>query len=248
MVIRTVSTCLLLFAVTHVAAADDQANAREILDKAIKVHGGEAALRKYVGMTFKAKCNIVAGDMKIPTTFEGALSGDYKLRMVTLDERGRTESIDVVNGKQGWTKAGDEETKELTTEQLETQREAIFMDWSSLLVSLKAKDVRLAVGEEITVADKKAVCIVASRDKHPDLKVYFSKDTHLFVKTQRKYKNEEGKEVDEVCIYSDYHDLADIMQPMKSVTFEDGTKIMETELTELKFSEKPLDDKLFAKP
>ncbi len=243
---RVLSICVALVSIVGVANADEHADALKIVDQAIKVHGGEAALSKIVSMKFKLKSTSFVGDDKVGALSETAISGNDKMRVATFDENGKTESVEVINGQRGWAKAG--QTEDLTEKQIEYWRESIVLNWTTLLVPLKSKEYRLKLADEITLNDRKLVGVTIDRENKPAIKVYFDKETHLFVKTQRKYKNEEDKEIDEESFYSEYKDLPQIMQPMKCVTMENGVKVSEATVTEVTFFEKPLDDKLFEKP
>src|SRR5437899_2890259 len=91
-----------------VARADDQAAARAIVDEALKAHGGEAALSKFTGADLKVKGTAYEGDLKTPVAFEWFLEGNDKMRTVTFDEQGKIDAIEVVHGREGWSKHGED--------------------------------------------------------------------------------------------------------------------------------------------
>jgi hypothetical protein len=51
-----------------------------------------------------------------------------------------------------------------------------------------------------------------------------------------------------VSASSDYRTVQDMQQPYKVQTRWDGVKVSDLEVQEIKLYEKPLDEKLFAKP
>ena len=231
-----------------VACADDAADARKILDQAIEAHGGEAALGKFVAMYYKVKGTAFDGDTKTPISFEWFVQGDDKETAISYDENDKVTDVEVVNGKEGWTKDASRVTEPMSKEQIEFQQEMIYLNWATMFVPLKAKGFRLSLIGETEVAGRKAVGILISHDKHSPLKMYFDKETHLLAKYQRKFKDDAGKEVNEECVFSDYRTAQDTKQPFKGETSWDGVKANEFRIVEMKLYDKPLDEKLFAKP
>src|SRR5947209_8499350 len=122
---RTSSTGMLLAMMLFAGAAraDDQADARAIVDEALKAHGGEAALSKFTGADLKVKGTAFEGDMKTPVAFEWFLEGKDKMRTVTFDEQGKIDEIEVVNGKEGWSKHGENAAEALAEDSLKESLE-----------------------------------------------------------------------------------------------------------------------------
>ena len=233
----------------NAARADDAADARAILDEAIKAHGGEAALGKFVAMYYKVKGTEFDGDMKTPLSFEWFFQGDDKETTISYDENDKVTDVEVVNGKEGWTKDASRVTEPMAKEQVEFQQELIYLNWATMFVPLKAKGFRLSLAGETDVAGRKAVGILVSHDKHSPVTLYFDKETHLLAKYGRKFKEpDSGKEINEECVFSDYHAAQDTKQPFKAETFWDGVKANESRIVEMKLYDKPLDEKLFSKP
>jgi hypothetical protein len=243
------TTMVLALAFGGVARADEQAAATAILNEAITAHGGEAALAKFVGMFYKAKGTSGEGDIKVPLSYEWYFQGYDQMRTVSFDENNKIDEIEVVNGKEGWVKDGEQATENMSKELIDSRRELIYVNWVTMFVPLKAEGFRLSPLEETSVAGRKAVGILVSHDKHDAVKLYFDKETHLLVKYQRKYKSVEAdKVVDEECVYSDYRDVQELKQPFKFETWWDGVKVSELSIVDMKLYEKPMDEKLFTKP
>ena len=108
----------------NAARADDAADARAILDEAIKAHGGEAALGKFVAMYYKVKGTEFDGDMKTPLSFEWFFQGDDKETTISYDENDKVTDVEVVNGKEGWTKDASRVTEPMAKEQVEFLQES----------------------------------------------------------------------------------------------------------------------------
>jgi hypothetical protein len=243
------SFIILTFAFINVARADDAADARAILDQAIKAHGGEATLGKFVATYFKVKGTEYDGDTKTPISFEWFVQGNDKETAISYDENDKVTEVEVVNGKEGWTKDASRVTESMSKEQVDFQQEMIYLNWATMFVPLKAAGFRLSTLGETDIAGRKAVGILISHDKHGPLKMYFDKETHLLAKYHRKFKDPDaGKEFDEDCVFSDYRAVQDTKQPFKFETTRDGVKVNDGRIVEMKLYDKPLDEKLFAKP
>jgi hypothetical protein len=98
---------------SSIADADDAAEARATLERAIRAAGGEAALSKIKAVRYQGKGFSFTLEKKIPGTFEWTFQGLDKSRQVsTLDAVGKKSTeVEVVNGNTGWTKSDDQPTR-----------------------------------------------------------------------------------------------------------------------------------------
>jgi hypothetical protein len=244
-----IGAMFVMFLLARSARADDQADARGIIDEAMKAQGGEAALSKFTGAYFKVKGTEFDGDMKTPVAFEWFFDGRDKMRTVIHDENGKTDEIEVVNGKEGWSKHSENATEPLTEDRLKENLEMCYLNWATNLFPLKSADFRLSVVGESDVAGRKAVGILVKHDKHDPLTLYFDKQNHLLVKYQRRLKSAEAPQVvNEETLFSDYKDVQETKQAFKVEVFWDDHRVSDLAITELKLFEKPMDEKLFEKP
>jgi hypothetical protein len=118
-----------------------------------------------------------------------------------------------------------------------------------MLFPLQAKEFHLSVLDGTDVEGRNAVGILVKHEKHEPLKLYFDKESHLFVKLQHNYKNlDDGKVYDEECIASDYRNVQETKQPFKFKFLWNKETVFDFVVTEFKLYDKPLDEKLFAKP
>ncbi|HEX4000457.1 MAG TPA: hypothetical protein VHX65_18035 [Pirellulales bacterium] len=235
---------------TAEASSDASSDPAAILDTAIKAQGGEEKLAKVVGLYFKMKGTSYDGDAKAPFAYEMYIAPD-KIRTVSLDEDGQVSDIEVVNGKQGWDKDDEDEASGLSAQSIAAEHDVIYENFATMLVPLKAKVYRLTSIPDTEVAGHTAVGILVRRDKHPDLKMYFDKDTHLLAKLQCKIKDADedtATEHDQEIIYSDYREVQGTKQPFKFEQLWDGTKVADCVILAQKLFEKQLDAKLFQKP
>jgi hypothetical protein len=187
--------------------------------------------------------------MKMPLSFEWFFQGNDKETTISYDENGKVTDVEVVNGKEGWTKDTSRMTETMSAELIDFNQEMIYLNWATMLVPVRAEGFRLSLADDTEVGGHKAVGILVSHDKHSPLKMYFDKETHLLVKYQRKFKGiDTGKDVIEECAYSSFHTVQDTKQPFKIEQSWDGVKIADIQIVEMKLYDKPLDEKLFTKP
>ena len=117
------------------------------------------------------------------------------------------------------------------------------------LVVLKGREFKLSPLDEISVEGRPAVGILVCHEKHEAVKLYFDKESHLEVMTKRRTMNPDlGREVLEESVLSDYRTVQGTKRAFKSTGYRDSAMPMNYQTTFLEYSEKPLDDKLFAKP
>lgn len=228
--------------------ADDAADARAIVDKAIQAMGGESQLAKYKAYTAKIKGDLYTQGMKIAFTGELAAQGaDQEKTTLEFDIDGqRFPLVQVLNRDRGWVKLGDD-TIDMDKDTLAEALEEAHAGWVASLVPLKDKAFSLAMTGESQVADRPALGIRVSHAGKRDVNLFFDKATHLLVKTESRVKDEEsGQEVTEETFLSGY-DGKDIQSALKLTVKRDGKLYVEAELSAVKLEEK-LDDSVFARP
>jgi hypothetical protein len=243
--------CVLGFA--NRASADDDANA--ILEKAVKAHGGKEKL---------AKLKDAAVQMKAKGTSSEA--GGIKLEMETFAQGGKFKQVigaEVDNKKVATTVGFDGKTlwfevggKVLTAKDVgldekklnKAVEDQLYQERVASLAFVGDKGYELAPLGEMKVDGKPAVGIRVTSKGHPDVNLYFDKDKGLLVKMEGRSVNFlNGQEATEEKVMSDYKEIEGIQRPTKIVGYQDGKKVLDVEITELKTVDK-LDDSVFAKP
>lgn len=236
-------------AVAAPGRAADDADARKIIEKAVKAHGGQAALEKYAGTTTKFKGTFHGQGDGMPMTGTVTTEGADKQRIeIEVEAGGQTIPILIVlAGDKGWTKVV-KELKELDKDEVAEAKEQAHAGWVSTLAPLKGKQFTFASVGEIKVGDKPAVGVKVSSKGHRDVDLYFDKETGLLVKTEARVKDDmTGQEVTEESFPTDYKDVQGTKQSMKFTVKRNGKPFMEGEVTAVELFEK-LDAGTFAKP
>jgi hypothetical protein len=230
--------------------ADDAADAKALVEKAIKATGQKPE-DKPKAMTWNDKGTFTADNLKMNYAGDFAFQGPDQYRFaVTGDFDGmKITFVAVVSGGKAWESAMGM-TQEVTAEKLEYMRDQVHsLSVTSLLPLLTDKAYTLATAGEKDVNGKKAALVKVTRDKKPPVTLYFDKTSGLLVKTDTKVKDEfQGwKEVPEEVYFDDYKDVGGQKYFGKMKIVRDGKTMIETSVSEQKLAEK-LDPKLFEKP
>src|ERR1700687_2585992 len=148
----------LVFVAPALARADDEADLKALIDKAIKAHGGadKVAKNKATTMKFKGKIYAVAcgldytGDLS--TQAPGQIRTDIKFSAGGMD----FTVINVVNGDKGWVSINGK-VEDLPKEAIEEGKEQLYADSVGRIYTLKDKEFKLSPLGESKVGDKEAV-------------------------------------------------------------------------------------------
>jgi hypothetical protein len=228
--------------------ADDQADAKAIIDKALKAMGGADKVAKFKAGSWKAKATGEEGGNKITLTTEATWQGLDKIRVdADAEFNGMTKkALFVINGDKGWMKH-DEMVRDAPEGELPVIKEAFYaLRMPHLLPGLKDKAFTLSPLGETKVNDKPAVGITVAHKDHKDVSVHFDKETGLPVKSEVRVTNPGGKEFAIEYVYSDFKETDGVKHPMKITIKADREEVV-VEVNEIKAKDK-VEESEFAKP
>lgn len=225
-------------------------SAADVVNAAIKAHGGKELLDKYLAATVK-----MAGDMSIlgmTAKFDAEITylipDKYKTQ-IAMSVAGQKFNVgQVMNGAKlrmtlnGQEQALDNETKDSIRNDMSEQ------ELGRLTPLLDEKKYKIKLGDDGEVDGKKASVIVVTNPRQNDKesKLFFNKTTNMLMKLERKTKEPgTGNEVKEEIFYQDYKKVQDIQVMHKIVIHHDGKPHATMTVSDIKFSEK-IDEKEFA--
>jgi hypothetical protein len=238
-----------LLAVAVPARADDAADARALVEKAVKAHGGQEKLEKLPAVTLTMKGKVHVMEQVFPFSGEIITVGEDKLKLDIEIEAGgmKLRIVNVLAGHKGWNKMGDK-TDELDKDKLAEIHAQAYSGWVSTLAPLKDKRFTLATIGEMKIDNKPALGVKVTSKGRRDVDLYFDKETGMLVKTETRVKDDaSGQEVTEENFPSGYKEVQGIKHAMKFIVKRDGKLFLEGEATECHLAEK-LDASVFAKP
>ncbi len=223
--------------------ADDQADARAIVAKAIKACGGEEKLAKFNAERFKETGTYYGMGDGLPYTGNYAVQWPSQFRMEIVG----VFTI-VLNGDKGWMQTGGE-TREMTAEEIKIQQNEHHAGWITTLLPLKDKKFKLATVGESKVNDKPVIGVRVSAEGRPEVNLFFDKENSWLVKAEHRAISQEqaGKEVNQEIFFSEYKEIAGAKRATKFLVKRDGEKFVEAEMHDVEPSGK-LDDSVFGKP
>jgi hypothetical protein len=245
-----ISILACLFFLTTNQTSIAQSEARAVLDRAIKAHGGEEALVRLKAAHCRSKGSIQLGD-SIPFTQEVyyQLPGSIK-EIQEIEHKGQKMTVVLgMKGDDGWITVNGKPQMNIDPKDLQLElKETANLLRVSRLVPLKEKTFELTVLGRSMVGDQEAVGIRASAKGYRDVNLFFGKDSGLLLKLERKTKDLlKMQDVSEERVMSDYRQVDGLQSPRKMVVYRDGAKFMEAEVTEIRFLEK-LEDSIFERP
>jgi len=229
--------------------ADDAADARALVEKAITAQGGREKLAKMTAHTLKFKGTFHGMGQAIPMTGEIASSGNDKIKVDAEVEAGgmKFHVVNVLAGDKGWNKIGDA-VMELDKDQVAEAKEQAHAGWVALLTPLTGKEFTLSTIGEMEIDKRPALGVKVASKGRRDVDLYFDKESGLLVKFEHRVKDEgSGQEVTEENFASEYKEVQGTKQAMKFVVKRDGKLFVEGEATDYQLAEK-LEDSVFAKP
>ena len=235
--------CLLAPAAAPVWAAD--ADAKAVVEKAIKAAGGADELAKYPAVRLSGKGTFYGMGQPVEFTSTSYVQHPDRSRFEVSGDQ--FKFVQVFNGDKGWVKINDD-TEEMDKDQLAEARETLHVGAVQHLAGLTGGDYTLSALGESKIGDKTAVGVRVERKGRRDVNLYFDKDSGLLLKLETRVKDlMAGKERTEERLFSDFKKMDGVQVPRKVLINRDGEKYVEIEVTDFKRMEK-LDPGLFDKP
>jgi len=248
---RIVTLAATLALMTGNVVADEQADMKALIEKAIKATGGEEKITKFKAETFKGKGKFYGNGEGADYTGEWAVQIPDKVRVQIETDAGgmKFTFIRVVNGDKIWMKFGDQTQEIDDKDQIAEAKEESYARWVGTLMPLKGKGFQLASLGEIKVDGKPAVGVRVSHKGHRDINLFFDKAKGLLVKSENIVKDPMAgdKEMTQETLLSHFKEINGKMVPTKVVINRDGKKYVDSEMTDLELKES-LDDSVFGKP
>ncbi len=247
---RVVLTLAALTIALGGAARAEDVDAKKVIEKAIKAHGGAETLAK-----FKDKSTILKGKMNInvmgglDATMEMFAGGKKFKQVLRFSVMGMDFTQEVgFDGKEMWIALNGKVIMTITGKDLDAIKESIHAEEMAGLALLGDKGLEFSTIGESKLGDQELIGIRVSKKDHKDVSLFFDKKTGLLAKMENRNLDFQTKEeVNEERIVHDYKDIDGLKRPTRVVMNRDGKKFIEMEITEQKFVDR-LDDGTFDKP
>lgn len=233
---------------TGALGADDQADAKAVVERAVKAMGGADKVARFATAAFKCQIAHEQDGQQLLIAGAGAWQGLDRIRFdAEFTQGGESRKLVVIiNGDMGWEKKG-EAVRDTQEELLRTLKSAFYtLQMPYLLPGLKDQAFTLTLQGEQKVENKEAVGLGVRHKDHQDVTVLFDKETGLPVKSESRLTDPNGKEITVEYLYSDFREAHGVKQPMKITVKGDGNEFVVT-LSALESKDK-VDASEFARP
>jgi hypothetical protein len=248
---RTTLMALGLVLCLQVPLQAQEAEARAIIDKAMKAQGDEKAAKKMAVATLKAKGVFHIMDMALDMTLKAWVHEPDKEKVViSLTAPGvKLDIIEVINGDKGWVSL-DGNVAELEEADLKEAKEMRHVERVINLYGIKAdKDMKVQQLGESKEGDKTLFGVKVSKKGNRDVSLYFDKASFLLAKAAYRAQDPVTKEeVNEEKFFDNYKEFVPgYKYGSKIIVKHDGQLFMDMDLTEITPVEKH-DAGIFAMP
>ncbi len=232
--------------------ADDAADARAVIDKAIKAHGLKPGDEK-LAVQWKERGTVPQADkseLRVAATWTFRPPDRFRYHLVLTSDKQEHELVYVVNGEKVQTLTGANDY-ELEDDQKANGLAMIHREWITTLTPLAGTDFTLGTAKGKDVAGKPAVGVRVSSGKRTIATLYFDKASGLLVKREALVREllapPNAKEVLEEAFYSGYKEVDGRQVYTKRRWLTGGGDEYEATLSDHTFL-KRVDAKLFEKP
>jgi hypothetical protein len=236
----------LVLAANRPARADE---ARTIIEKAVKAHGGEEFLSKHKAGQLKGKGKLeLLGGVEFTQEASFMLPDRIK-EVVEMEVNGqKVRVVTAFIGDKGFIQANGMDVPLNDDIKTALKEVGYVMKVGRLAPLLKEKGFELSLLGEVKVENKPTVGVLVTCKGHKDVSLFFDKETSLLAKVEaRRVDPMSGQEVTEERIITEYQKQNGVPVPKKVLINRDGKKFMEMEVVEVKYLDK-LDDSEFTKP
>ncbi len=223
-------------------------DATAILERGVAAHGGREQLARARADWIKIKGTLLLETQEIPFVGETwvQLPDQFKNVLELTTPRGTTRLVQIVN-KNRVTVTLDGRPHKASPAALTEMRETLHLNNAIRLLPLLTapNTYKLDYTGERTEDGHTLQGIKVTTRGRRELRLYFDKTSGLLTRTEQMLDDGNGKEVRQETVYLDYRELGGYKRPVKMAAYRDGKKVMQAELTEVKYFDK-LEDAIFA--
>jgi hypothetical protein len=226
-------------------AKASEKEAREIVDRAIKMQGGAAALARAAQCKRTDTGTQTLQGRDVPFTSYVARSLPEKVRL-QIELNRKVKTTIVLNGDKAWQSDGGAPAVQLLSQRVRELREEAYLWWLTTLVPLTKPGVTLSTVPDIKVDGEAAAGVKVVFRGHHDVRMYFSKRNGSLVKVECQ-ATEGGVKVDKEYFYSGYREFDGAKLHTKEIVKVNGQKWTAFAISDYSFPEK-IEGGTFNKP
>jgi hypothetical protein len=216
-----------------VGAADDAAEARKVVDRAVEAAGGAKKLAGLTGGVWKTVGMFQGRPSR--ADFRGLLPGKFRIDSTRMADGKKVVHSRIVDGEKGWVVEGSS-VKAMTTEEIARVKQTFYhKQTATTLVPLTDKEVRLSLAGKAVQNGRPATRVKVVRPGQPDLLLTFDAETHLLVRSEMTAKGpRSGKSQKVELEFSGHKEFDGVKMPAHTKTYHDGQLFLESEIVEFR--------------
>lgn len=236
-----------LLSATHVAWAQDDTEG--LIEKAIRAHGGEAALAKLNSVRIKVEgdAEFVPGQPPVPIVVEDVwqMPNCYKTTSHLAFQGQKVSQTLCINGD-GWAQVNGR-VQPFPPEGVKEMKEQLWAENFDRLLPLRDKSLKLTRISDSKVDDRPVAGIQLEAEGHRAVRLYFDKENGLLVRREHEVRGNAGRLVAQAVVFSGFEDKGGVKHWTKITAYRDGKRYITATLRELETNRKT-DATEFAKP
>lgn len=236
---------VLLLAVLGPAASATEAEARLIVEKAIKAHGGEKALAKTAIAKRTDTGTQAVLTREVPLVSQVSRNLPDRIRLQLEVDRKFSTTL-VLNGDKGWQSEGSGPASTLPPGRVRELREEAYVWWLTTLLPLTRPECKLSTVPDIKIDGEPAVGIKVVRKGNADTRLYFLKRNGLLVRIERRTP-EGGVDVNKEYSFGGYKEIDGVTIHTRESVKINGRKWTEFTISNYSFPAK-IDAAQFSSP
>jgi len=220
-----------------VAVRADELRPEEIVEKALRAHGGEEKLTGLTAFTSKER-TVYPDAMTWDVETVVQLPGRYRSERKMSSGGKSTTSLLLLDGDQGWMKMNDHTTPYPKTFIASFWKNTLPYEGPRSILRLRARQknpaCQFATAGEAKVEGRPAVGLRMKLEGGPEEIWYFDRETGLLLKEEERTKRFEGEDEVNVILYEDYQTCDGFPLARKVARRSDGKLAFTRELIDFK--------------
>jgi hypothetical protein len=224
-------------------AAGERDEALALIQRAIRAHGGAAALERAQALVRQGSGVVSANGQDVAFTDVVSYQLPDKARQaVQIEQRG--EIVTVINGAKAWQRSGGA-AMELGREFADEVRDELYVWWLATLTPLSRDEFTLTLAPAVEVAGRPAAGVKVQSKGHREVRLYFDKDNGLLTRISTRARFG-GSLVNKDYLYGAFKEFNGVKLPTQWTELVNDQK--QTELKSASYELRKPDDKVFNKP
>ena len=225
-------------------------DARELVEKAIRAHGGEENVARLQSVRIKVEgeAELAPGQPAVPLVVEDVwqMPDRYKTTSrTTLSGQAFTQTL-CINETGGWAQVNGQ-VQPLPDAGLKEMKEQKWAEDMDRLLPLRDKSLKIIQIEDSALDNRPVAGIKVEAPDHRAVRLYFDKESGLLVKREQEVLGNDGAMTLQSVVFSDFAVKDGVKHWTKISAYRNGKRFIAATLKELQIG-KPIEPNEFQQP